>query len=289
MKIVIIGSNGFIGTALKTHLRANNHIVISLSRRLMALPVFQLANMLEGVNVFINLAGAPIIGKWSKEYKRTIFNSRIYTTRKIVEVINQLESPPGLFFSSSAVGIYKDTGAHDEFSADLADDFLGSLCRDWETEALRAVKATRVIIMRTGLVLGSEGGMLQKMLPVFKWGLGGKIASGTQAMSWIHINDVVAAYDFMIFHEEVKGIINLTAPQPTDNERFTKLLAKILKRPGLFPVPAFVLNLMYGEGSVVLTKGQLAIPRKLLEAGFRFQFSDLEPALQDLLIKKSSY
>jgi uncharacterized protein len=286
LKVAIAGAGGFIGSALKLHLRGRNCSVVSLSRSLLSMPLPQIINLLEGTDVIINLAGAPIVGRWTLKTKNTIYNSRILTTRVISSAIKGMKSPPALFISGSAVGIYKSLGTHTESSKELVDDFLGKLCQDWESEALNAKGKTRVVILRTGIVLGKDGGALARMLPLFKAGLGGMIASGEQGFSWIHIKDVLNVIDFLISRVELSGVINLTAPQPVDNRSFTKLLAKSLNKGVFLPVPAIMLRLLYGEGAKALTEGQLVYPDKLLKAGFRFEYNELEYALKSLITSR---
>jgi len=283
LRVAIAGAGGFIGSALKEDLRKRNCSVISLSRTLLAMPLPQLINLLEGTDVIVNLAGASIISRWTRANKSAIYDSRIVITRKLASAIDALKSPPQLFISGSAVGIYKGNGIHTESSNELAGDFLGKLCRDWETEALNANGRTRVVIFRTGIVLGKEGGALSRMLPLFRAGFGGVIASGEQGVSWIHLQDVLKAFDFIISNPGLSGVFNITAPKPVNNRILSKTLSRLLKKGLFLPVPAIMLKLLYGEGAQALTEGQMAFPEKLIEAGFRFEFDELEPALSDLL------
>ena len=283
LKVALTGAGGFIGSALKEHLIKQKYPVIALSRKLVAIPLPQLVNLLEGTDIVINLAGYPIVSRWTTENRQVIYDSRILTTRKLADAIREMNHPPSLFISGSAVGIYKSTGFHSENSNELSDDFLGKLCHDWEAEALKAGNDTRVVILRTGVVLGKNGGALSRMLPLFRRGLGGIIASGDQGMSWIHLKDVLKVFDFLVANPGISGVVNITAPQAADNRRFTRLLARILKKPAILPIPTFLLKLIYGEGATVLTEGQSAYPEKLLRAGFTFGFGDLETALKDIV------
>jgi len=283
MRAAISGAGGFIGSALSAHLTANGWTVFPLSRDILSLPSVELAAKLEGIQVIINLAGAPIVSRWTRSRKEVLYKSRILTTRKIAIAIRLMKVPPLTLISGSAVGIYTNTGIHTELACEFATDFLGKLCEDWEYEALKIIGLSRVILLRTGVVLGPGGGALEKMLPPFRLGLGGIIASGKQGFSWIHLEDMLRAIEFLATHEEIFGPVNITAPEPVDNRSFTKTLGSVLHRPALIPVPAIALKLLYGEGSVAVTKGQTAYPEKLLQAGFNYRFRSLRTALEDIL------
>ncbi len=282
MIIAISGAGGFIGKSLRTFFIAEGSEVRSLGRISRLTTTVEITSLLEGADVVINLAGAPIIGRWTKVYKQNLFESRVITTSKIVEAIKVMKVKPGLLISASAVGIYSQEGSNYETNFQLANDYLGEICKAWEKEAENAIQDTRVIITRFGIVLGKQGGALVKMLPLFKLGLGGKIASGKQGFSWIHIDDVVNAINYIIGNKELSGVFNFTSPGVTDNENYTRLLSKVLKRPAFFTVPHFALNILFGEGSVAVAGGQFAPPDHLLNAGYRFRFPDLEGALKDI-------
>ena len=282
MVIAIAGAGGFIGKKLSSYFKSGGNEMRSLPRVNAGTSPSVLAESLAGVDVIINLAGAPIVGRWTKAYKKMLFDSRIITTRKIVEAINLLETKPELLISASAVGIYAPEGEQTEFKFRMADDYLAEICSNWEKEAKNAVPFTRVAIIRLGIVLGKDGGALQRMLPLFKLGVGGKIASGRQGFSWIHITDLVRAIQFIIENPKASGEFNFTAPEVVTNEKFTKVLAGILKRPALFTVPAFALKLIFGEGAIAVTGGQFAPPKHLLDEGFQFSFPGIKSALHDI-------
>jgi len=282
MVIAISGSGGFIGKNLHAFFTAEGYEVRGIPRISKATGNAELVSLLSGTDVVINLAGAPIIGRWSKAYKQELYDSRVITTGKIVEAINSMGKKPGLLVSASAVGIYAREGTHTETNFRLANDYLGDICKAWETEAEKVIPGTRVAIARFGIVLGKQGGAMAQMLPLFKLGLGGKIASGKQGFSWIHISDVVNAVNFIIGNKSLSGVFNFTAPGITDNSSYTGLLAKVLKRPAFFTVPAFALRILFGEGSIAVAGGQFAPPNHLLAAGYRFRFPDLEGALTDI-------
>jgi uncharacterized protein len=283
MVIAVTGAGGFIGKKLSSYLKSRGNEMRSLPRVNEDTSPAVLAEALSGVDVVINLAGAPIVSRWTKEYKKMLFDSRIITTRKIVEAINLLEKKPELFISASAVGIYAPEGEQTEYKFKMADDYLAEICSSWEKEAKNAVPFTRVAIIRLGIVLGKDGGALQRMLPLFKLGVGGKIASGRQGFSWMHITDLVRAIQFIIENPKVSGEFNFTAPEVVTNEKFTKVLAGILKRPALFAVPAFALKLIFGEGAIAVTGGQFAPPKHLTDEGFQFTFPELKGALTDIV------
>jgi uncharacterized protein (TIGR01777 family) len=282
MKIAMSGASGFVGRHLSDVFGRKGWSVTPITRKALGGGEKDLSDLIEGADVIVNLAGAPIIKKWTPTYKKELYRSRVDTTRIIVGALKRLEPRPRVFVSASAIGIYSTEGIHTEEKHSLATDFLGSLSRDWEQAALEAQGLNiRTVIFRFGVVLGKSGGALQSMLPPFKAGLGGTIGDGRQPFSWVHIADLAQAFTAAIEDERFKGAYNLTAPNPTTNRELTKTLGKILKRPTLFRVPAFVLRVQFGEGAQVLTKGQRVIPQRLLESGFDFKFPDLEAALRD--------
>jgi len=284
MNIAISGANGFIGKQLTSYFQAKGNDVRSISRIKEGTHVSEIVMQLSGVDVIINLAGAPIVGRWTRKYKKTLFDSRINTTRKIVEAISLMEKKPELLISASAVGIYSSVGNQTESNYRKADDYLGEICTAWEMEAKKAAPFSRVAITRFGIVLGKGGGALKKMLPLFRLGLGGKIASGKQGFSWIHVYDVIHAMEFIIENTKLSGEFNLTAPDVVDNSKFTKVLSKMLGKPALFAVPAFALKLIFGEGSIAVSGGQFALPEHLTSEGFYFCYPDLKSALDDITL-----
>lgn len=282
MNIAISGSNGFIGKHLTAYFQAKGNDVRSILRIHDGTSVGDIVKQFSGVDVIINLAGAPIVGRWTRKYKKTLFDSRIITTRKIVEAISLMDKKPELLISASAVGIYSSVGNQTENKYHKADDYLGEICAAWEMEAKKATPFSRVAITRFGIVLGKDGGALKRMLPLFRYGLGGKIASGKQGFSWIHVYDVIHAIEFIIESPKLSGEFNLTAPDVVDNSKFTKVLSKTLGKPALFAVPAFALKLIFGEGSIAVAGGQFALPEHLTEKGFYFSYPDLKSALEDI-------
>lgn len=235
-------------------------------------------------DIVINLAGAPIIARWSEEYKKVLRSSRIETTKKIVEAMREADKKPEFFISTSAVGIYDNQRTHTEEDCQFSDDLLASICQDWEACALQAKElGIRTVIFRFGIILGKGGGMMQKVLTPFSLGLGGSIGNGKQAFSWIHIDDLEKSYAHVLEHAGSEGVYNLGAPHPVTNAEFTKALGKALSRPAFLPVPEFVLRLMYGDGCKVMTDGQSMIPKRLLDSGFVFKYPTIETALEEIV------
>ena len=283
MQVSISGSTGFIGGELVEKFRGTEITVNSIDRASLGWDDETFVKRkIEGSQVIINLAGAPVIHRWSDNYKEEIYDSRINTTRKIVRSIEKIKVKPRLFISSSAIGIYDPVHEHTESSNLLSDDYLGTVCRDWETEALKAQKFTRVVILRTGIVLGTTGGALAKMYKFFSFGLGGKTGDGQQHFSWIHIRDFINIFRFVIENEQVSGIINGVAPNPTTNAHFTEVFGKVLAKPAVLTIPPIALKALYGEGADALLKGQRVLPEKLLQNKFDFQFPTIESALLNL-------
>lgn len=283
MQISISGSTGFIGQELVEKFRGTDITVNPIDRDSLGWDdeTF-IRKKIEGSDVIINLAGAPVIHRWTDNYKKEIYHSRIDTTRKIVRSIEKADVKPKLLISSSAIGIYDPIHEHTETSSLFSGDFLGTVCRDWEAEALRAEPFTRVVILRTGVVLGTEGGALAKMYKFFSFGLGGKTGNGQQHFSWIHIRDFISVFQILIHQDQISGIVNGVAPNPTTNAHFSEVFGKVLAKPALFTIPPFALRTLYGEGAETLLKGQRVLPEKLLQNKFDFQYPTIESALLNL-------
>ncbi len=278
--IAITGASGFVGNSLIKFFTNLNYKVIPIKRETLS-DKAKLEELLNSSDILINLSGANIINRWSESYKKLLYSSRIDTTQKLVSAIKNIANPPKIFISTSAVGIYDNKSTYDE-KGTFSNDFLSTLCQDWEKEALKAKsEKTKVSIFRFGIVLGQDGGALQKMITPFKLGLGGVIGSGKQAFSFIHIEDLLEAYKFVI-ENSYEDIFNLTAPIPTTNKGLTLALGKTLKRPTILPLPEFVLNLIFSEGAKVLTDGQSVIPKKLLDLGFKFKYKTIEETIENL-------
>lgn len=280
MRIAISGSSGFIGRHLTEFFTVGGNVVVPLEHSMFrSTSNEKLKEALEGCDVVINLAGKTINQRWTDKAKRKIMNSRIYTTRRLVSLINEMPVKPRLFISASAVGIYPDEGIYSESTTSEGTGFLADVCSHWEDEAQKLSRDVRLVITRFGVVLSKDGGALPKMLLPFRFFMGGKIASGKQGFSWIHIDDVMHAFQFIIDHEEMSGIVNMVAPQPLTNQSFTKAVAEVLHRPSWLTIPAKIFYYLYGEGEDLLVKGQQAFPARLLSAGYVFRYSDVRVAL----------
>lgn len=283
MIAALSGGSGFQGSAVKQLLEEMGYEVVSLSRKDLYGSAEAMAERLHGADLVIHLAGAPIIGRWTKKYQREIFDSRIVTTRIIAEAMRLMDRKPQTFICASAVGIYPNGGTFTEESQAIAGNFLGEVCAGWEAEAAKAPKEVRVLNFRFGIVLGKNGGALPKLALPFRFFAGGKLASGNQVMSWVHIKDVLHIFRFAIENKALIGPVNITAPNAVTNKQMTKTIGKILGRPGFFPVPEVALKLVFGKGAIMLTEGQRVIPQKLQHAGYEFKYPELEGALKDLL------
>ncbi len=286
MKITMSGATGFIGGNLTSSFEMKGWEVIPLTVEDFKLGKDILSKKLFGADVVINLAGAPIVAKWTEEYKKILYSSRIDTTNLIVQIISTQQPKPKVFISTSAVGIYDNKGVYSEDNAGYADDFLGHLAKTWENAAFKAKDANiRTIIFRFGIVLGKNGGILANMLPFFKLGLGGTIGDGSQGFSWVHISDLKRAFINAIENERFEGIYNLTAPNPTTNKGLTKAIGKALGVPTFFKIPLIALKLKYGDGAIAIASGQKVIPKRLLSEGFSFEFQNIDEAIEDILGK----
>lgn len=287
-QLFITGGTGSIGRALVAALKGRFAITAltrnpDKARALLGEDISLCANVpdLTGMDAVINLAGEPIADKrWSQHQKRRLESSRWQLTEELVNAM--AKAPPRVFISGSAIGYYgpqsPDTIVTESYSA-ITDDFAHRLCAGWEQRALKAQEFTRVCLLRTGVVLGKGGGALHKMLLPFKLGLGGRIGSGEQMMSWISHTDMVAAILFLLDREDLSGAFNCTAPNPVSNSELTQALGRALGRPTLLPMPPLAAKLLLGEGATLLLDGQKVIPKRLLEAGFVFQHPELDGAL----------
>ncbi|MDP1622973.1 MAG: TIGR01777 family oxidoreductase [Bacteroidales bacterium] len=282
MVVSLSGSTGFIGRALMKKMVEMGWTVREINRGSMSLSDQEFCEQkTEGTDAVINLAGAPVSKKWTPAYKLEIMNSRVNITRKISESIINAKLKPSVFISTSAIGIYDSVNLHSESSVAFADSYLAKVCRNWENEAMKSNNATRVVIFRMGVVLGEDGGALEKMRLPFSIGLGAKLGSGKQAVSFIHLSDLIAAIIFTIENPAIIGIVNAVSPYPTNNAEFTDKLGKVFDQPSWLTIPAFALKMIYGEGAQVFLVGQKVIPEKLLQAGFRFTY----PTIQNTLVQ----
>jgi uncharacterized protein (TIGR01777 family) len=303
MKILVSGSTGLVGTALVSALARDGNTVCRLVRPQSTVPMEtkdgfnvawnpatgELGGAGVGPDAVVNLAGAPIgDGRWSAERKEVLRASRIESTRALVNALGKMNARPRVLVSASAIGIYGNR--EDELLTEESKpggDFLAGLTQEWEAEALKAeALGIRVVLARFGIILARHGGALAKIMLPFKIGAGGKLGSGQQWMSWVTLDDVVGILRLAIENASVRGAINVVAPQPVRNEEFTKVLAKILRRPALFPAPAFALRLALGEmADALLLSSQRVLPQALEKLSYRFLHEELNSALTTLLAK----
>lgn len=299
MRILISGSSGLVGRALVAYLRKNGHFVTPLAHSTVGIDSgvqwdiereYIQEDRLEGMDLVVHLAGENIAsGRWTEEKKRRILDSRKKGTRLISETIAGLSRPPKAFLSASAIGFYGNRG--DELleeSSPHGTGFLSEICREWEAATNPAIKRNvRVVHLRFGMILSSDGGALSKMLPAFRLGLGGRIGNGRQFISWIAIDDVVRAIDHIMTRDKLSGPINVVSPNPVRNGEFTKTLGRVLSRPTFLNIPGFAVRLLFGEmADALLLSSTRVEPTRLISSGFVFKYPRLEGALKHCLRKK---
>ena len=300
MKIFITGANGFVGGNLIRYFLKGGHQISGLVRseaKTSGLPPGvspvigdptksgSWQDSVPGHDVLINLAGATIFQRWNEKYKRLLRDSRIFTTRNLVDAIPAENAPNTTLLSTSAVGYY-GFSEDQELGEDSppGNDFLAQLAVDWEAEALKAAgKGVRVVITRFGVVLGKGDGALRQMSLPFRLFVGGPLGSGQQWFSWIHAEDLCRAAEFVIKNTSISGPVNFTAPQPVRNRELASIMGNVLGRPSFMPAPGFMIKLIMGEFGSVLLNGQRVVPRRLEDYGFRFNHPTIQEALTDLL------
>ena len=295
MHILLTGGTGLIGRQLCRLWLGQGHRLTVWSRRpeevakicgAQVKGIARLDDIVEPVDAVVNLAGAPIGDRpWTHKRKMLLWSSRITLTEVLLAWLERCEQKPRVLVSGSAVGWYGDGGEREltEACGPVSEDFASQLCIAWEETAQRAeALGLRVVLVRTGLVLSAEGGLLSRLSLPFKLALGGRIGNGRQWMPWIHIDDQIALIDFLLHQEDTSGPYNACAPKPVRNREFADTLGRVLHRPTFMPMPALALKVCLGELSLLLLGGQKAVPARLLEAGFTFQFTDLRAALDDL-------
>ena len=289
-RIAVTGASGLIGSALVGYLKSQGHTVQRLVRRAAVSseeitwdPIAGTVDMeaLAGVDAVIHLAGAGVSDKrWTKKYKSEILNSRLLGTTTIAKAAAIVK--PQVFISASAIGWYGESGNRAVIESDrVGDDFLAAVCREWESAADLAGDV-RTVKLRTGLVLDPTGGALGQMLPIFRFGLGGKLSNGKQWWSWITLHDQIRAIAFLL-ENKISGPVNLTSPNPVTNSEFTAGLARAMHRPALFPVPAFALKIVLGGFSAEVLGSKKVMPQALTEAGFTFDYPHISSALEKLV------
>ena len=297
LRILISGASGLVGSALSEFLRQQNHKVVSLVRR----PVANIDNeilwkpsedwldpaSIENFDAIVHLAGENIADKrWNDERKRLIVESRVKPTALLARCIERLSKPPKVFITASAIGFYGSRAAQElSESSSAGQGFLATTTQQWEAAAQPiATSSTRLVVARLGVVLSPTGGALAKMLPFFRAGIGGVVASGEQFLSWIVLDDLIAALYFLLQRDDLSGVFNLVSPKPSTNREFTQALAKVLNRPAVIPVPKFAINALYGEmGEATALASVRVLPKRLLESGFAFKYEDLAAGLSHLL------
>jgi uncharacterized protein (TIGR01777 family) len=296
MRILVSGASGLIGSALVRRLAAPIE-VIRLVRREPTSDAAEIrwdpaagtidAHRLEAFDAVVHLAGENIgAGRWTSARKARIRNSRVDGTRMLAQTLAGLARPPKVLVSASAVGFYGNRGDGElDESSSPGEGFLAGVCRDWEAATVPAAEAgIRVVLARFGVVLAREGGALARLLPPFRFGLGGRLGSGRQFMSWVSLEDVVGAIRFLLENESLRGPVNVTSPQPVTNRQFTETLGRVLHRPTVLPAPAFLLRVALGEmADEMLLSSARVLPRRLLDAGYRFSQTDLEATLMRML------
>jgi uncharacterized protein len=279
MKIALLGGSGFVGRHLAPALRARGDDVTTVSLR----DVEHAADAASSCDAIVNLAGEPLDQRWTAALKRRIEASRVELPRRFLDALSQRPHGCTIYVSASAVGYY-GTSETETFVEESrpGDDFLARVCVGWEREARRAEGfGMRVAIVRTGIALGSDGGALSKMLPPFRSGVGGRVGSGQQWLSWVHVDDLAGVY--LMALDSISGPLNATAPNPVTNAVFTQALGAALHRPTKLPVPTIALRMLLGEGADMLLTGQRVLPRRAEESGYSFKFSELTAALANLL------
>ncbi len=299
--VLVTGGTGFIGSRVCDTLHEKDYAVHVVSRdparaktKLQSVQEIYAWNpeteqlpseATSDLHAVIHLAGETIAGRWNADKKRRIRDSRILSTRNLVASFADVDTKPDVFVCASAIGLYGDSGDESWTEESPAGtDFLAEVCEEWEAEAHKASEyGTRIVSIRIGLVLGIGGGLLQQVLPPFKMGVGGKLGSGNQWMSWIHVDDVVGIVLHALESEDISGALNATAPTPVRNIEFTKTLGSVLGRPTIFPVPTFGLKLMMGEFADFVVLSQNVLPERTEATGYEFQHRTLESALKDLL------
>jgi uncharacterized protein len=294
MHHLITGGSGFIGSALCRSLVADGHRVTVLTRDIERargrVPevtfLIDRLDFAEDVDAVVNLAGENLAGgRWTTERKHEFLRSRIGTTKRLLDWMERQERVPAVLVSGSAIGWYGPRGDEElDEDADAGNDFSAHLCRDWEAEAIKAeALGVRVCRLRTGIVLGADGGALKKMLLPFRAGIGGRMGTGRQWMSWVARADLVALIRWLIDHDSSRGAYNGTAPTPVTNAEFARSLGAALNRPALLPTPAFALKILFGEMADILLTGQRVVPKHAAAEGFKFKYPDLALAFAAIL------
>lgn len=301
MKIAITGGTGLVGKALSDELIREGHEVFILTRKSVQTgqnpkyvqwlnPGDQPEKELQGIDALVNLAGASINNRWTKEYKRKIVDSRLQAASEVKRIMEELNPHPAVLVNASAVGYY-GTSLNEVFTEqdDAGNDFLAATVTSWEAAANSSKDVgVRVVLARFGVILDKDAGALPRMVLPYRFFSGGKIGTGSQWLSWIHLKDVVRGIVFVIEKDQIDGPVNFTAPSPLNMDEFGRTLSRVMKRPHWLPVPSFALKIALGEMSKLVLEGQRVNPEKLLTAGFTFKYPDLESALNEIFLSVKS-
>ena len=285
LKIKITGASGYLGNYIANFLIEKGHKVSGIERKFLYGSTNDLQTEIRNCDTIINLAGAPILQQWTDKNKATILDSRVKTTQNLVQAINNLplDEQPKKFISASAIGVYAIGYLHDESSQNFDDGFVGNVVKQWEAASNSLSPNIQRNIFRIGIVLGKEAKTITNLLLPFKLGLGATLGIGKQPFPFVHINDVARAFTWSVEDLNTNGVFNLVAPENISNKDFTKVLAKSLGRPAIFSIPEFVLKAVLGEASVLMIKGAQVEPKNLLNAGFDFQYPDINSALKEIV------
>ncbi|OZB96073.1 TIGR01777 family oxidoreductase [Paenibacillus sp. XY044] len=300
MKVAICGGTGFIGSALSEHLLQNGQEVIVVTRKLppgqtrdprLTLYTWdQIAHhpeLMEGLDAVVNLAGSSLSQRWTAKAKDSIIQSRLTTVDAIDKLVAELHSKPGVVIQASAIAVYGTswTDTFDENSPTRVMDFPSDVVSQWE-DAADKIQGVRLVKLRIGVVLGNQGGAFPIMCLPYRLGVGGKIGSGRQWLSWIHLEDIVRLIEFCMTHPAAEGPVNATAPEPVTNDQFGRAVGRAYHRPHWFPVPSFMMKAVLGEQSLIILEGQRILPAKALALGFEFRYPRLQEALDNLSSEK---
>ncbi len=284
MDIKITGASGYLGRIITAELKGKGHNVLPIQRELLYGPAENLAGELKNIDVLINLAGAPVLQRWTKKNKKEIYDSRVQTVENIARAFQIMfpKNRPAKVISASAIGIYANGKTHNEESYLFDNGFLGEVVTDWENAWQGLPEGVQLTLFRIAVVLGKESATIQKLLTPFKLGVGGKIGNGKQPFPFVHEADAAQAFRWAAENKNTSGIYNLAAPEQITNARFTRALAKKINRPAFIPVPPFALKLVYGKAAEMLTKSPAVLSGKIQENGFEFRYPTIEEAMEEI-------
>jgi uncharacterized protein (TIGR01777 family) len=281
MEIAVAGGSGFIGRHLVRYMKDKDHGITLIRRE--DLYDERLISIVAGKDVVVNLVGEPIAGRWTRSKKRKIQESRTHTTERLVKAVLASEPKAKVFIQGSAIGIYDNKHSHTEKSVHLADNFLAQVVRSWESTAKKVMShETRLVILRMGVVLGKDGGMIRKLMVPLRFGFGVQPGTGRQDVSFIHIDDLVSVVEYLIRQSEINGVVNAVSPERITFRELNRMLSKMLKPLWNITIPDCVLNLIFGEGASVILEGQHVVPGVLQDYGFGFQYPEIRSALNEI-------